>query len=172
MNELVLDADFIRETYVTPPPEASMLQEFGANTAVTSLNGLSGPSVVFDGGTSGFSYSTAAPNVSLNSPLTTKGDLYVRNATAGTRQPVGANDTFLVADSTQATGLKWLAGVSGFGAWTGTADKTTHATYPATTASVGYVQAELQGVMDKLKQITEAYKALEDALLTLKAVTP
>ena len=40
------------------------------------------------------------------SPLTTKGDLYTYS-TADARLAVGANDTILVADSTQATGLKW-----------------------------------------------------------------
>lgn len=40
------------------------------------------------------------------SPLTTKGDLYGFD-TAGNRVPIGANKTILVADSTQALGLKW-----------------------------------------------------------------
>lgn len=52
---------------------------------------------------------------------------------------------------------------TGWTAWTGNADKVAHATYPATVASGAYVQAELQGVMDKLTQVTEAYKALSDA---------
>jgi hypothetical protein len=48
---------------------------------------------------------------------------------------------------------------TGWTAWTGTNDRTSHATYSGT-ASAGYVQAELQAVMDSLKQVTEAYKAL------------
>lgn len=40
------------------------------------------------------------------SPLTTKGDLFGFDS-VGNRIPIGANKTILVADSTQALGLKW-----------------------------------------------------------------
>lgn len=42
------------------------------------------------------------------SPLTTKGDLYTHNVTVDARLPVGTNGQFVSADSTQATGLKWV----------------------------------------------------------------
>lgn len=42
------------------------------------------------------------------SPLTTKGDLYTFS-TVNARLAVGTNNQALVADSTQATGLKWLS---------------------------------------------------------------
>jgi len=42
------------------------------------------------------------------SPLTTKGDVY-GFSTVDARIPIGANDTVLTADSTQALGLKWAA---------------------------------------------------------------
>lgn len=41
------------------------------------------------------------------SPLTTKGDVYTRNASADARLPVGTNGQVLTADSAEATGLKW-----------------------------------------------------------------
>lgn len=44
-----------------------------------------------------------------SSPLTTKGDLYTYS-TVDTRLPVGTNGQVLEVDSTQATGLKWVAG--------------------------------------------------------------
>lgn len=43
-----------------------------------------------------------------SSPLTTKGDIFTYD-TASQRLGVGANGTVLSADSTQATGLKWIA---------------------------------------------------------------
>ena len=46
------------------------------------------------------------------SPLTTKGDLYTFS-TSDARLGVGANGTTLVADSSEATGLKWATAASG-----------------------------------------------------------
>ena len=43
----------------------------------------------------------------FTTPLTTKGDIYVRNGSADTRLPVGLNTQVLLADSSTATGLKW-----------------------------------------------------------------
>lgn len=53
---------------------------------------------------------------------------------------------------------------TGWTAATGTANKGVYATYNTGTASAGYVQAELQSVMDALQAATRRIKALEDAL--------
>jgi hypothetical protein len=50
--------------------------------------------------------------VGATSPLTTKGDLYTFG-TSDTRLGVGANGTTLVADSSEATGLKWATPAGG-----------------------------------------------------------
>jgi hypothetical protein len=49
-----------------------------------------------------------------SSPLTTKGDLYTYSTTDA-RLPVGTNGYTLVADSAEATGLKWAAPAGGGG---------------------------------------------------------
>jgi hypothetical protein len=60
---------------------------------------------------------------SYTPPVTTKGDIFTYSAVP-TRLPVGSNGLVLGADSTQATGLKWVAasggggGPSPFGAFT------------------------------------------------------
>lgn len=53
---------------------------------------------------SGGTLSNSSP---FTTPLTTKGDIYTRNASADTRLPVGLDTQVLLADSTTATGLKW-----------------------------------------------------------------
>lgn len=52
---------------------------------------------------------THALTLSINdiSPLTTKGDLIVRDSAISTRLPIGTNNQLLTVDSTQAFGLKW-----------------------------------------------------------------
>lgn len=47
--------------------------------------------------------------------VTTKGDLLTHSATVPARLPVGANGTFLQADSAETTGLKWNTISAAFG---------------------------------------------------------
>ena len=56
--------------------------------------------------------------------------------------------------------------VTGFTQMTGTATKTALATYGAGTASAGYVQAELQAVMNALQEVSRRLKAHEDAMFS------
>lgn len=65
---------------------------------------------------------TITNNSVFTSPLTTKGDIYVRNATVDTRLPVGLDTQVLVADSSTTTGLKWATNTAPiplgyYGAW-------------------------------------------------------
>lgn len=63
------------------------------------------------------SFQVAAGGSTFTSPLTTKGDIYSRSATADARLAVGLDGYMLVADSTQPLGLKWIA-VTSAGAFT------------------------------------------------------
>lgn len=89
-------------------------------SAITTINvdtggPVTGPVITLTGTGSGFSFSGALSTITLVSPLTTKGDLYTRNATVGTRLGVGADGLVLTARSGEATGLKWEAPSSGTG---------------------------------------------------------
>jgi len=73
----------------------------------------------------------------FTTPLTTKGDIYVRNTTVDTRLPVGLDTQVLLADSTATTGLKWGTNTAAtplgyYGAWQ------TDATQTAAASNVGY----------------------------------
>ena len=94
---LVFDDAAARDAAITAPVEGQVVYLKDTN-AVLSYDG------------------TSYVGVGGSSPLTTKGDLYTFS-TVDARLGVGANDTVLTADSSQATGLKWAAPAVG-GAWT------------------------------------------------------
>lgn len=81
-------------------------------TAAWSLLALatdvSGTLALTNGGT-GSSYASVTALFNGISPLTTKGDLIVRDASNAVRQGIGSNGNALIADSAQANGLKWGA---------------------------------------------------------------
>lgn len=58
----------------------------------------------------GLSVSGGSPGVTADAEFDAKGDIVAgTGADAGARLAVGANDTMLMADSAQATGMKWAA---------------------------------------------------------------
>lgn len=82
---------------------------------------------------------------------------------AGGTERVGFD---MSANSIRVSGTKVLgARETGWTADTGTAKKTANATYSGT-ASVGYVQAEMQAVMNAVRDATQTIKALKDASIT------
>jgi hypothetical protein len=89
-----------------------------AGTATVNSAGSLGVTQ-YDGGFLYFSSASSAiwfdyTQASSSLPLTTKGDLF-GFSTTNARIPVGANDTVLTADSTQALGVKWAAAAAGGG---------------------------------------------------------
>jgi hypothetical protein len=64
MDNLQLDPDFTYETY-QPGGEAFVSQTVGAGTAITSFNGLSGPSVLLAGGSTGYSFSPSGTTLTM-----------------------------------------------------------------------------------------------------------
>lgn len=77
-----------------------------------SSRGVKTPIGVSDGGTG---QTDATEGFDSLAPTTTKGDIIVSNGTDNIRLAVGANDTVLTADSTQASGVKWAAAAGGGG---------------------------------------------------------
>jgi len=85
-----------------------------ANNTIPSSMAITATGVTFP------DYTTQT--TAFTNPLTTKGDIYVRNSTANTRLPVGLDTQMLVADSSTTTGLKWTAQPAAtptgyYGAW-------------------------------------------------------
>lgn len=78
-----------------------------AEAAVSAVAGDIGKylKAITDGGSGALSSWEPVPG----SDLTSKGDLQGHNGTTGVRVPVGPNTHVLIADSTQATGLRWGA---------------------------------------------------------------
>jgi hypothetical protein len=67
---------------------------------------VTGSLPIANGGTGQATQTTA---FNALSPVTTKGDLIARDSTNNIRLPVGADNRFLVADSSKASGLDWKA---------------------------------------------------------------
>lgn len=89
----------------------------GNNNTLTVLAGsqLSGNVPIANGGTG---QATQTDAFDALAPSTTKGDLIVHNGTDNIRVPVGADNQVLVADATEASGVKWDT-ASGGGSGTG-----------------------------------------------------
>lgn len=84
----------------------------GAPNAITIANcqQVSAPSAytIPMSGVAGGLDNSWIPTATLKATLTTKGDIYVATAASTpTRQGVGSNDQVLIADSAQASGVKW-----------------------------------------------------------------
>jgi hypothetical protein len=106
INELSEDTtpDEAADFLVTYDASAGDHKKVHPNNIQPVVTNATGTLPIANGGT-GQTAQTAAFNAL--DPLTTKGDLIVHDGTNSVRVPVGANGTFLQADSTDAEGVIW-----------------------------------------------------------------
>jgi len=95
---------------------------------------VTGTNQIANGGTG---QTTAGAAFGALAPTTTKGDIIVHNGTANVRVPVGTNGHALIADSAEASGVKWAA-AGGGGGKVAQVVMTTDATAKSSSAGWGY----------------------------------
>jgi hypothetical protein len=103
-GQLTLGSTITNGTYTYTLPSAT-----GTLALVSALSGYVPTSrqLTINGTTYDLSADRTWTIPTYTSPLITKGDIFVRNASADTRLPIGLDTQVLIADSTTTTGLKW-----------------------------------------------------------------
>lgn len=148
---ILLDSEFTYQQYAPPTePSISITNLSGDVNIVTTINGATGPinltssiGYAFSGGPGG------NVNMTVSNPALARSSI---NAAVS-----GANNDI--------TSFSALTGNTGVNPWTGTPDGSSQSTYPATVASALYSQSEIQGLMDKMQDVTEFMMFLVAALL-------
>jgi hypothetical protein len=161
MDDTVLEQD-------TTFAGAEARGQSGASPIVTPGQTGGVPITEIQSGTSGVSAPATGGIATLTSPLTAKGDIFVRDATKGTRQAVGADQARLVADSSKTTGLDYIAASTGWGAASGTLSRGAYASYAGQVVSNPPTQAETQALDDAVKLLSKTVAALITDLTTQK----
>lgn len=161
---LGLNSDYTYQEYAPPLVDVSNVTNItGTVTIITTINGggggkVTGPSITLSGGVTGMTFTGNGSTLTMSGTLTVANGGTGSTTAAGARTNLGAAKSGVNADITMFTGL---SGVGGWNSWIGTGDRTAHATY-SETADVAYNQAKEQALMDKVKELTEALKALID----------
>ncbi len=155
-ENFLLVEDYTYQQYSQPPAVTTNITIGDATLApVTTVNGNSGqatgPTITISGGSTGYNFNASAGAVTL----------VVGNATT-VRTSISAAQSGANADINT---FSALTGNGGVNPWTGTPNGSSQSTYPATVASAAYVQAEMQGLMDKMQDVTEFMMFLVAALL-------
>lgn len=163
---LGLNSDYAYQEYVQPSFEPSITNIEGGNTIITTINGggggqVTGPNITISGGTTGLTFTGNGNTLTMAGTLGVSNGGTGATTAAAARGNLGAAQSGVNADISMFTGL---AGVEGWGAWTGPSDKSGHTTY-SDTADALYNQAQIQALMDKVKELTEWVKAHVDVHL-------
>lgn len=158
---LGLNSDYVYNEYA--PPLIDPIQQISVEggSVVVTINGASGPNIDFTSSV-GFTFTgNLGGTINMDGVLLlAKGGTGATTAVAA-RANLGAAEAGINSDITMFDGL---SGVGGWSAWTGSSDKSSHATYSAT-ADAAYNQTQVQALMDKVKELTETVKALIDTHL-------
>lgn len=182
---LITDPTFIREQWSgSTADEGFPPDTLPPASAVTTINGAAGPVVNITGGATGLSFSVGASPSVLSGTLDTdnggtgqasytKGDLLAASAaTVLTKLAAAANDARLTTDSTQTTGLIWIAASTGWGAASGTLSRAAYAAYAGQTVSNPPTQAEVQALDNAVKLLSQTVAALVTDMTTQRVIKP
>lgn len=150
---ILLDSEFTYQQYAPPVTMPTNITNVSGDvTIVTNINGATGGTINFNGAAIGYLF-TGNPGgvvtMSVSNPALARAAI---NAAVS-----GANNDI--------TSFSALTGNTGVNPWTGTPNGSSQSTYPATVASALYSQAEMQGLMDKMQDVTEFMMFLVAALL-------
>lgn len=156
-------------------------QRFWQNLTITSIDGANqnGDIAALQSAVTTINGQISSLNTGLAGKAPSASPAFTGNPTAPTPS-AGDNDTSIATTAFVTDAVSTLSGTvtsalagkvakSTFLTWTaatGTAERTTFATYDAPTASGTYDQTEMQAVMDALQDVSRRVKALIDDLKT------
>lgn len=135
---------------VTGPGSLVLIEMPPASASGGEMSLLGQNIAIADGGT-GQTTQTAAFNAL--DPLTTTGDLVVRDSTNSIRLAVGTNNQVLTADSAQASGVRWATPAAGVGGYALLAQANTRSPADAETLFFGIVSQGLSSAANKNRVI-------------------
>lgn len=165
---ILLDSEFTYQQYAAPVTLPSSITNISGDvTIINTINGggggqATGPTITISGGNTGLNFIASGSTIALEGTLDVDNGGTGATTAAAARGNLGAAQSGANADINS---FSALTGNTGVNPWTGTPNGGSQSTYPATVASALYSQAEMQGLMDKMQDVTEFMMFLVAALL-------